>query len=390
MSPTGGGEDSDIDSAQISLNDAQQALLNHRPSFRIQHEAYDSGKALVQPIENGAKQVNVDEYRVRIEQLPEIEGQRDPEAFMRHLRRHFGDFLNHRDAEFGAHSPNTNRTWESTDPDGAVMVFDLNRNEIASVEDVVENKLLNKIDDGIANVDRRFALDKAPVVCSDAGPLGWTFSAAWTPEDGMHPVSGHRRWQYEPREDEPDVFRVLGVARIANLEMWALQYTDTAAGAVLPFGVDPSFTDNFAPEIFHAAEQTWDHFVDNLVEFVESNGGMAQNVQQNAWRDGWGSIKRRYFSPHGEWLNARGPLPVVTIPDVQPRDTVTLDASRSKPTGSEIKTIEWDVEMGTDQLATGTGEELSVIFPRTGNYYVHLTVTDRDEKSNTLNLTVSV
>ena len=173
-------------------------LVSFRPPDHVQWEV-ESTSAYLHHIEDAIGPVNLDFYPVVIYRLPSINGQQltAPE-FLEYIRLHFDDLLDHDVAELRPLDEESRDRWNSSDPTGARMSFQI---DIPGIP----------VEEG------------ASVIVSKVTPTSWIFSTMYTDKDGFHPVSGNREWGLVTQEDSPVMlFYTRGADRISEGMMAAL------------------------------------------------------------------------------------------------------------------------------------------------------------------------
>jgi hypothetical protein len=121
-------------------------------------------------------------------------------------------------------------------------------------------------------------VDDGSVVAAEIASDHWIFSTLWTPDDGGHPVSGNRRFGFEPRSAGEFVFYTRGADR-----------TTTVVDSRL------------AATVFGAAHHLWKSFQLRVAAFVNNNGGRAHIEDAKSDRYDWGTVKASYHHPTVSW-----------------------------------------------------------------------------------------
>lgn len=189
----------------------------------------------VQEIEDAlGSKINLDKYSVTITELPTVNGdQMTIEELFDYIRINLDDFKSDDLANFFDY-PDTefaeSQRWESDDYVGVIKVF---------------RAYLNAL-----------VYDDLAVVASNQTESSWTFTTVHSPVTNNHAVSGNRQFGFTINGDGT--------------------YTIYTRGADVATGV----TDVIAGEaVFEGAENLWNNFLDNIIQFVNSNSGNAGNKQ---------------------------------------------------------------------------------------------------------------
>jgi hypothetical protein len=197
----------------------------------------------IQRIENGSGNVNLDLYPVHITNLPEIPGsggQRfDAPGLLEHIRLHLNDFVSSFWAEFKPYAAGLDDVrWMSPSPLGAVYKIDI------------------------------AGFDDAAVVGSLVESTRWRFSTIWTPENGEHPVSGHREVGFTARQSGDLIFHSRGADRSTS-------FLETVG----------------SPITFLAQDRLWKSFQERLVHFIKTNHGAAEATESFAKPFNWNLLQ---------------------------------------------------------------------------------------------------
>lgn len=176
--------------------------------------------------------VNVDEYAVQIDKLPD--GMSEA-ALFKHIRVNLNTFLDQSVSPFEAFDSGDDTDWKSgTNPLlGTIMVFEIKVLVVGH--------------------------DEAAVVVSEVGDLSWTFSPI---EDGgvitgfgTHPVAGNRQF---------------GMRKVGGKLQFYTRAFDRVYPSLIPEG-----------EAFGGADKLWRSLQANIVAFVNDSGGTATVLVPN-------------------------------------------------------------------------------------------------------------
>ena len=185
-----------------------------------------------QPIEDAeGDQLNLDYYSVTISKLPS--GYKSPEHFLSFVRKNFSQFKRNGGSEFHEFNKEEGRLFQTDDPYSAMMRF-----EVSALWGLTD-------------------LDDLSVVTTKSESNYWIFSTVETFEDGKHPVSGNRQFGITTNNNGTFTFYTRGVDRPTTLP-----------DAIL------------SKAIFSGAEKLWNTVMQNMANFVNSNGG-SSNVNSS-------------------------------------------------------------------------------------------------------------
>ncbi len=216
-----------------------------RNQYYLQQIKYASGNA-----------INFDRFEIKVSTLPLINGERDPHKMMEFLRKHINDLIDQSITTFGPYvlpSKNIDDTnlWNSNNPVNGMLHLHIPAPWYLGL--------------GIATND-------GSVVVDDDTNDHWTVSTIKSTLDGMHPVTGNRRWGYDTNTDGSYTFYVTGADRITN-----------------PFG-------QLAQTIFNApfggADDLWKSYQRNVASFVNHNSGVATTLPPKTFRPDYSAIKQ--------------------------------------------------------------------------------------------------
>lgn len=219
-----------------------------------------------QKIERAKGQLNLDRYPLLINKAPKIGGKELSAAeLLSYVRLHLSDFLDDQIATFHAVGFDDQSRWESGNPLGAVMQFD------------------------IKPVAGGAVAEKGCVVTSEVAADHWIFSTVYASEKLVehHPVSGNR-W-----------FGVIDSGGPLAGYFFVTRAADRPTSAI-----DQGMQD----QIFAGAHTLWMGLLVRLQDFVEKNGGTvlsnAQEVQSQ--RFPWDVVKSSVYAPTTGWLDIDG------------------------------------------------------------------------------------
>ena len=148
---------------------AAEQLISFRPPTAIQREFHKRGVWHIQGIEDGIGPVNLDNYCVKILELPSLKGLDFLRGLLRYLRLNINRFVDPGRARFSPYSAADAARWNSDNPVGAVLHIDLAGTGAFNLED-------------------------GSVLCSSYSDTHWIFSTVYTMADQYHPVSGNRQF----------------------------------------------------------------------------------------------------------------------------------------------------------------------------------------------------
>jgi hypothetical protein len=120
-------------------------------------------------------------------------------------------------------------------------------------------------------------IDKAAVVVSESGDIGWKFSTITTPVTGRHPVSGTRAFMVKRSAIDPANYYF----DIKGVDMFSSGLAGMGAPVVGRIG-------------YGLADDLWIKFQGNVLDFINSNGGSAKILKNYSQRVEWRFVYYRY------------------------------------------------------------------------------------------------
>lgn len=213
-----------------------QLIWEKSPEYIKVFDLADKGRILDQQEMDWAfgDDLNNDLYAVRITQLPEGMSSAEMMSF---IRKNFNSFMSF-DLEPNWDGGKSKELWNSDNPVGSIMVFS----------------------------DWR---DSAAVLTTHANANSWLFTPVGTGWDWEHPLAGHRQFGLIDNKDGSFSFYTRGVDMMWDMEDQL--YNKGWIGWV--FG---DLTDS--PSFFNTADKLWNEVMDNVVEYVNKNGGAAEKT----------------------------------------------------------------------------------------------------------------
>jgi hypothetical protein len=215
-------------------------LASFTPPQSVRNKVVQDGHSL-QLINNArAAGVNLDYFRIRISNMPDINGQdMTNEELITHFRKNMSIFSNH--GMFGSEfnpKPADITLWNSSNPTGTI-------------------------------VDINIPGDDGAVVCSDHKTCCYTFSTLksplWTIDD--HPVSGNRQFGIS-EEGGNKYFYIKGADRGHN---W--------------------FQSTLAPHYYGGGDALWSTTVEHFKMYIDNNGGQGIVLDAIKKRPSWDAVK---------------------------------------------------------------------------------------------------
>ncbi len=202
--------------------------------------------ARIQSINNAySSVVNMDNFSVRINQLPVVNGARmSPSAFLEYIRLNLNSFVDNSLSKFEPYSYygiDDNQLWNSSSPFGAIIGIDIP------------------------------GPDNGSVIVSNSTPTEWTFTTINDPKYHDHPVSGNRDFGYKINSDGSFNFYTRGVDRITN---W-----------------DATLIQQLAQVPFTQADYLWSSFQSKIANFVNQRQGNATVNPPQKHRPDWSIVK---------------------------------------------------------------------------------------------------
>ncbi len=204
----------------------------------IQMGGYPTGSWYVQNIKDATgSQINLDRYSLKITTLPVVGHRLTAKELFDYIRINLNDFMSEDVTEFDDYpDPDfaESTKWPTDNYLGVVKVF-------------------------TAYLPGSFGLfyDDLGVIATDKTASSWTFSTLHTPETHDHAVSGNRQFGFTANSDGT--------------------YTIFARGADrLTAPMDASINWATGESVFDGAEDLWNSFMDNIVQFIDTHQGDAQ------------------------------------------------------------------------------------------------------------------
>jgi hypothetical protein len=247
--------------ANNASNNLNADLVNFRPPHEVQQTLL-LGRGIgasFHRIEAGHGPINLDYYPIVVTRLPSIDGHTvTAEELQEYIRSHIGELTDHSKATIQAYDPLDFAIWDSGNPLGAVMKWNM---APGLLPDFYTGK-----DDGA-------------VVVSRIAPDHWVFSTISAVGDFKHPVSGNREFGFRRQEDGSFLFYTRGADRTTGI-------------------VDQMLS----RMVFDGAHGLWSSFQQGLVNFVQSHGGNAFAGTPYTQRHDWDAVHDAYFHPTEDWL----------------------------------------------------------------------------------------
>lgn len=248
---------------------AAEQLISFRPSIAVQREFRKRGGVLwhIQGIENGVGPVNLDNYRVKILELPSRRGLDSLSGLLSFVRLNINRFVDPGRARFSPYSAADAARWRSNNPVGAVLHIDLGGGGAFNPED-------------------------GSVLCSSYSDSHWIFSTVHTPADQYHPVSGNRQF---------------GCYMIAGPSIDGTPYGGMFIYTRAADRVSPSLLNaQLSGKIFGGGHQAWLSFLRRLANYVNEVGGKAAIVAPYSTRYPWAAFAKKH-KPTTDWVYKDSP-----------------------------------------------------------------------------------
>ena len=181
--------------------------------------------------------LNTDYYAVKISKLPKNVSESD---LYTHIRQNFGNFMDPEIAElqFPTNDKESKNLWLSGNPKGSVMSF--------------------------YNI-----MDTAPVLTTQSSTNHWVFTPVATFWDLQHPLAGHREFGLTNNNDGTLTFYTRGVDKM--FEPMDVIYNSTQKGG----------------RFFNQADKLWNHVMDEIVKYINNNGGEAKKTHNFTRKIDW-------------------------------------------------------------------------------------------------------
>ncbi len=199
--------------------------------------------------------VNMDYFSIDVTDLPnnpKTNVEFTLEEFFNYIMDNLNDFIDQSISQFGSYNSTEQVIWDSTNPLGAIMRFDI---PVPSIP-ILSN-------DGT-------------VICSEyLSNSHWIFTTLESPKDWTHPVSGNRQFGYTENSDGSVTIFTRGVDRILNnLDLDVAEFMDL-------------------DHPFDAADALWNSFQKNIEFFTNKNGGSSRlsSKKESINRPDWEDVK---------------------------------------------------------------------------------------------------
>ena len=235
----------------------------HQPRF---NKSSARGGVLwhIQGIERGEGPVNLDNYRVKILELPSRRGLDSLTGLLSYVRLNINRFVDPARARMSPYSAADAGRWHSTNPVGAVMHWGLGRS-------------LGPLGD----------LEGGSVLCSSYSDTHWIFSTV------------HRQTIPSRQRHRQFGFYTFG----GNRTFYGGSFIYTRAAD----RVSPSpFNAQLSGTIFGGGHQTWMSFQRRLASYVNEVGGKAAIVAPYSTRYPWAEFRKRH-KPTVDWVYKDSP-----------------------------------------------------------------------------------
>jgi hypothetical protein len=175
-----------------------------------------------------------------------------PEAFLRHVRLHFDEFVDKNNSTFPPLDATIDKPrWESGNPRGAVINIQVNVGDLVGLP------------------PRGLLIDQALVVCSASDDRHWMFSTLRGGPAAGHPVTGNRMWGIGPSGDDW-IFYTMGADRATAAGDWAA---------------------SLAGVLWNGADRLWLSLQNKVADFVNTHGGQATVRPRHSDRYPWSAIQ---------------------------------------------------------------------------------------------------
>ena len=205
--------------------------------------------------------LNIDYFGTTFDQFPEINGTpMTPDQFFEYVHSNFFNFDDGCNSSFDFLDTNIDGSlWNSNNPLGSIININI------------------------------FGPDNGSVIVSqfdDAGCYCWTFTTITeSQENGEHPVSGNRQFGITQNSDGSWTFFTRGVDRAIDNNLG------------ISSGVG-----------FRMADSLWNCIINNMRNFINSNGGNTVNTFSKTIRPDWNSIE--------DYLNSLGTIDIIKCLDL--------------------------------------------------------------------------
>jgi hypothetical protein len=185
--------------------------------------------------------VNLDEFAVRIQTLPKVDGSLLTDIqLLSYVRKNLSLFMDGQVAQMGPHLPEDQTEWNQQAMLGTIMLFHIYKIGLP--------------------------LERGAVVVSKVSPRSWIFSPVKIGAGiiGTHPVAGNREFGIKPD----------GVEHLLYVRAADRPYDKLPSEVI----------------VFEGADALWTSFQSRLTKFVNDNGGKATIVTPVKYRPQWQTI----------------------------------------------------------------------------------------------------
>ena len=205
--------------------------------------------------------LNADFFSVEIESLP---AGMSPEDLLKEIRLNINNFINPATADFEPFDDEALNIWTSDNPVGAILHIDMGDNHTWA--------------GGFNFIDQP---EDGSVICSGYDGISWTFSTINAMSDFAHPVSGNRKFGFLYGDNNSLTFYTRGVDRATTfLDDWVQEdgflWTDKG-------------------DLFKGADELWSSLQENVVAYINQNGGSATVVEPVIARPKYNGKIKQYF-----------------------------------------------------------------------------------------------
>lgn len=191
--------------------------------------------------------LNTDFHSLRINKMPT--GFTSPQLY-EHIRKNFGDFFKGKFTTLTPHFDFTSKDlWNSDNPTGALMTFH-------------------------AFPTQFFSMDDSAVLTSHSTEDNWVFTPVGTFWDWEHVLAGHRQFGLSENEDGTFNFYTRAVDM-----MWDMEETLMTGGG---------------RAFFSTADSLWDTVFENIVNFINEQGGSAEVTHSFSRRIYWEDVQDQH------------------------------------------------------------------------------------------------
>jgi hypothetical protein len=217
------------DMLQFEMSSSYKAVFeNYQKSKNLSKQSMSSA---------GGEELNTDYYAVTINKLPTGMSE---SGLYNYIKQNLGKFLDASIAEFRPDEKQDATTFSSSNPTGAVMVFD------------------NLMDDAAVLVTQ-----------SSTSSNYWVFTPVTNSSDGQHPLAGHRELGLSKNENGSYTFYTRGVDRMYGVA--DRMYNGLSKGG----------------KFFGQADKLWNGLMNKVSEFINNNGGQSEKTHNFNRRINW-------------------------------------------------------------------------------------------------------